>query len=159
MKIYKVTASGEYEEELTAEKIVGIIADMESEIFGSPWTREMIAESVIYPYETLAVCICDGDVAGYIIYSAPGDVADLHRVAVKPEQRRRGIAKELIDYMISDCKRDGADVDGIMLEVRASNHAARALYDRAGFEQISVRKDYYRNPVEDAVVMRKNTLA
>lgn len=161
MKIYKVTASVESAEalpkELTAEKLVGIITDLESEIFGSPWTRSMVAESVTYPYETLAVCICGGDLAGYIIYSAPGDTADLLRVAVKPEQRRRGIAKKLIDYMVSDCA--GKGDDGIMLEVRTSNRAARALYDRAGFEQISVRKDYYKNPVEDAVVMRKNITA
>lgn len=161
MKIYKVTASGDNAEalpkEMTAEKLVGIITDLESEIFGSPWTRKMVAESVTYPYETLAVCICGGDLAGYIIYSAPGDTADLLRVAVKPEQRRRGIAKKLIDYMVSDCADKGDD--GIMLEVRASNRAARALYDRAGFEQISVRKDYYKNPVEDAVVMRKNITA
>ena len=84
-------------------------------------------------------------------YSAVGE-ADITSIAVHPEYRRKGLALKLIEYfieMIPD------DAESIFLEVRESNAPAIALYEKCGFERLSVRKNFYSQPRESAVVMQK----
>ena len=74
-------------------------------------------------------------------------------IAVHPDFRRRGIAEELVVKLVEELKVRGNH--SLMLEVRASNEPARKLYDKMGFQQVGLRKNYYRNPKEDACILRK----
>jgi ribosomal-protein-alanine N-acetyltransferase len=84
-------------------------------------------------------------------YCAVGE-ADITSVAVKPDFRRKGLAKGLIEEFI---RLQSPATEDIFLEVRESNGAAVALYEKCGFERISVRKNFYSSPRENAVVMKK----
>ncbi len=90
---------------------------------------------------------------GFLAAMVNVDSADLLDIGVLPEHRRSGEAKALIEYMQKECKNSG--VDKIFLEVRTTNTAAISLYEKCGFEKISVRKDYYTAPKCDGIVMRK----
>ncbi len=81
------------------------------------------------------------------------DTADLLDIAVDENVRGRGIGSELMQFMCDECKR--RSVKEIFLEVRTTNDSAIALYKKFGFEQISIRKNYYSSPVCDGLVMRK----
>ena len=81
----------------------------------------------------------------------PQDEAEILRIAVDPDKRRRHIGSELLEEML-----DYGDNEGYIsffLEVRQSNAAARGLYEESGFELIGRRVDYYKDPVEDALIM------
>ncbi len=98
----------------------------------------------------------------YTIYQTDGgfcavmqnvDSADLLDIAVLPEKRGEGRAKALMQFMLNDLTKKG--VTQIFLEVRKSNESAIALYKKFGFEQISIRKNYYSEPTEDALIYRR----
>ncbi|MGK2348854.1 ribosomal protein S18-alanine N-acetyltransferase [Actinomyces sp. W5033] len=78
--------------------------------------------------------------------------ADLLTIATAPQARRRGVATRLLDHLLSQARRQGCE--HVLLEVRASNTGAQALYTRHGFEVLGVRRRYYTCPEEDALVMR-----
>lgn len=139
------------------------ILRIEQASFSAPWTRKMFeAELDGNPFGRLcAVRAGGGDgtpgaVAGYICYWVVFEELRLMNLAVDPSARRRGIASALLRYALADARECGARRG--VLEVRASNVAARALYERAGFRQIAVRAAYYTNPVEDAVIMAVDPL-
>jgi ribosomal-protein-alanine N-acetyltransferase len=90
-----------------------------------------------------------GEVAGFLVFQelAP-DQVEILNLAVSPAQRRKGAGKRLLDYLL------GLGAAEIFLEVRAANEPALAFYRRAGFQPAGRRPGYYRNPAEDAVVMR-----
>jgi ribosomal-protein-alanine N-acetyltransferase len=87
---------------------------------------------------------------GYAIYSVIADTAELLRIAVDPEHRGQGIASSIMEEMLG--KLDDSSADRIMLEVRSKNEGAIALYEKFGFKNIAARKDYYSNPVDDALI-------
>ncbi len=98
----------------------------------------------------------DGGVEGYAGLDHGGDVADVMTVAVVPHRRGRGLGDQLLGALLRRAADGGAGA--VMLEVRADNVAARRLYERHGFEEVSVRRRYYRQPGApdvDAVVMRR----
>ena len=94
-----------------------------------------------------------GRVVGYVVAWLVVDEAEVANVAVAPEVRGRGIGARLLDDALAAARDRGAAV--AYLEVRDSNAAARALYASRGFEQVGRRRNYYRKPVEDALVMRR----
>lgn len=94
-----------------------------------------------------------GDVVGYVVAWLVVDEAEVANVAVAPEVRGRGVGARLLDDALAAARDRGAAV--AYLEVRDSNAAARALYASRGFEQVGRRRNYYRKPVEDALVMRR----
>ena len=105
-------------------------------------TQWRVTDSLPYAVQ---VAERDGAVAGFSVYRATdADEWELLNIAVAPEFRRRGVARELL-----------AALPGgrIFIEVRASNMAARGLYESAGFRQVGVRRRYYHSPVEDGIVM------
>jgi ribosomal-protein-alanine acetyltransferase len=93
-------------------------------------------------------------IAGFAAFHRVMDEAELRNMAVAPAHQRRGIARALLAAGILALQATG--VSKLFLEVRASNHAAIALYTSAGFNRLHTRRDYYHNPEEDALVMACN---
>lgn len=96
------------------------------------------------------LAVADG---GFVAVMVNYDSADLLDIAVLPEHRKKGVASALMAFMEEECAARGVKM--IFLEVRESNLPAISLYEKCGFDKISVRKKYYSDPVEDAVIMRK----
>jgi len=94
----------------------------------------------------------DGTIAGYAGLDVAGDVADVMTIATAPGHQGRGTGRVLLTELVRRAAARG--VEAVLLEVRADNDAARRLYDRAGFEVISVRRRYYQPGDVDALVMR-----
>ena len=129
------------------------IAELEKLCFADPWSEKSIASELgnIWSYWVVAL---DGDrVVGYIGSQSSADETDVMNVAVHPDYRRRGIAESLIDVLILELKNRGSHA--LMLEVRDSNAPAIALYEKLGFQQVGLRKNYYHNPKEHARILRK----
>ena len=138
--------------EMKAEHVPQV-AQLEKICFSDPWSEMSIAHELesLWSYWLVAV---DGDtVAGYIGSQSSIDEADIMNVAVHPDYRRQGIAENLINTLVADLKKRGCHA--LLLEVRASNTPAITLYEKLGFAQIGCRKNYYRNPKEDALILRK----
>lgn len=89
--------------------------------------------------------------AGFGVMGLAGDDAEIESLAVGTAWRRRGIARRLCEDLLSWARTRGATV--VSLEVRVSNASARALYESLGLRQIALRRGYYRDPEEDALVM------
>jgi ribosomal-protein-alanine N-acetyltransferase len=93
-----------------------------------------------------------GGISAFCVLARAADEVEVHDVAVAPEARRRGLARALLAHALRDAARSGARV--AFLEVRASNVAARALYACLGFVETGRRRAYYREPEEDALLLR-----
>jgi ribosomal-protein-alanine N-acetyltransferase len=139
--------------ELMNEAHVAQIAQLEKRCFSDPWSENSI-RSELTGRLSLWVVALDGDtVAGYIGSQSVLGESDMMNVAVAPEYRRRGIAQALILELIRRLSQQGNR--SLMLEVRASNTPAITLYHKLGFAQVGRRPNYYRNPKEDALILRK----
>lgn len=118
------------------------------------WTLEDFYDSLTVESQYYFVAEKEGKIAGFAALYIMADCGDLVNIAVHPAFRRQGISCMLME-MLLETARDLA-LENITLEVRESNEAAIHLYLKYGFEKISTRKGYYRNPVEDADIMQKN---
>ena len=128
-------------------------AALEKLCFSDPWSEMSIASELQNIWAYWLVAVDEGMVAGYIGSQSTIDETDVMNVAVHPDWRRQGIAEKLIEQLIQELKNRGSHA--LMLEVRASNAPAIALYEKLGFCQVGLRKNYYRNPKEDALILRK----
>ena len=125
---------------------------IEIESFSVPWSREALEEELENPYAHYVVCTDGvGNVMGYIGSRIVLDSADITNVAVRPQYRRRGIARQLVGRMLEQMAAKG--VTGVLLEVRESNLPAQNCYAQAGFTVVGRRKNYYELPKEDALLM------
>ena len=106
------------------------------------------------PLSLWLVALEDDTVVGYIGSQTVYGETDMMNVAVHPDHRRRGIARILIEALMKDLKNYRGSTC-LTLEVRASNEPAKALYEMLEFRQVGLRKNYYRNPREDALILRK----
>jgi ribosomal-protein-alanine N-acetyltransferase len=95
----------------------------------------------------------DGTIAGYAGLDVTGDAADIMTIATAPAHQGHGIGRLLLDELVRRARLHGAEA--LLLEVRSDNTAARSLYDRNGFDVISVRRRYYQPGDVDALVMRR----
>jgi ribosomal-protein-alanine N-acetyltransferase len=137
---------------------IPVLASYEKLLFPySPWNtaqfKEEFAGIPITRY--MSVAEADNKIIGYcgVFLPAPGIEADILTVAVLPEYRRQGIAKEFMRQIEEWSKERGASA--MMLEVEQTNESAIELYKSLGYMKISVRMDYY-GPGKDAFVMRKD---
>lgn len=122
--------------------------------FAESWSYQSLYSALASGYDLL-LCEHDGDLAGYLLSLTVLDEVQIMQIAVAEAYRRQGLASAMTDKLI----RTGAGIRQVLLEVRASNRAARALYASLGFEQTGVRKGYYSPDAsgysEDAVLMSK----
>jgi ribosomal-protein-alanine N-acetyltransferase len=128
------------------------VVAIERASFSDPWSREMFRSEITMLDGSYArVVELDGRVAGYLLAILVLDEAHLGNLAVHPDHRRKGIAQRLLDDLLQTALRTG--VKRVTLEVRSSNREARNFYYRNAFIDVAIRKNYYRHPVEDAIVM------
>ena len=118
-----------------------------------PLERKSIASELENPLSLWLVAEENGQVWGYVGSQTVLDESDMMNVAVDPGFRRQGIARALIETLIAELSKMGSRC--LRLEVRVSNENARALYARMGFQQLGLRKNYYHNPKEDALILGK----
>lgn len=129
----------------------GILA-VDAETFERPWTREMYEwEATHSDVARFYVARAAGSVVAYCAGWVIFDELHINNLAVAPAWRRRGVASALLAFVLRDAAAEGAI--RATLEVRRSNEPARRLYERFGFGYAGVRPDYYREPVEDALVL------
>lgn len=142
--------------EMMTDAHVSQIAELEKLCFSDPWSEKSVASELKNPLALWLVALNGATVAGYIGSQSVGDEADMMNVAVHPDYRRQGIARELVTGLVSALAEKG--VHSLALEVRVSNAPAIALYEQLGFRQVGLRPNYYRNPKEDALILRKEWL-
>jgi len=131
---------------------VDCVAEAERVCFSDPWSRASIAGCIGCDFMRTYIAEDEnGDTVGYAITSIAADEAELLNIAVLAPYRRFGYGSELLAYILADMSKNGAA--NVWLEVRESNSAARALYEKFGFTAAGRRRRYYDNPREDAIVM------
>jgi ribosomal-protein-alanine N-acetyltransferase len=129
------------------------VAALEKLCFADPWSENSVASELNNDLALWLVAMNDDTVVGYIGSQTVAGETDVMNIAVHPDWRRRGIAQSLIECLVVELKNRGSEA--LMLEVRASNAPAIALYEKLGFRQVGRRPNYYRNPKEDALILRK----
>ena len=129
------------------------VAELEKICFSDPWSENSIASELDNQLAFWLVALEGETVAGYIGSQTVMDETDMMNVAVHPDFRRQGIAEALVNGLVDRLKAMGSHC--LTLEVRASNAPAISLYEKLGFSEIGRRKNYYRNPREDALILRK----
>lgn len=129
------------------------VAALEKICFSDPWSENSVAEELSNSLSCWLVCVENGTVLGYVGAQTVLGETDMMNLAVIPQARRRGIAESLILNLVEELKKQ--DSYCLSLEVRASNAPARALYEKLGFAKVGRRPNYYRNPKEDALILRK----
>lgn len=137
--------------ESMTEKHLDGIEELEKKSFAVPWSRAMFIQELNNPLATYFVLLMNGRVAGYAGMWVVLDEGHITNIAVDPDCRRLGAGRRLLEHLLSAGGKIGAD--SFTLEVRRSNKPALALYLSCGFEAAGIRKKYYSDNGEDAVIM------
>jgi ribosomal-protein-alanine N-acetyltransferase len=133
---------------------LGAIEAIERASYPTPWSRSMFASELAKPSSICIGAFRDGILAGYMIISRYVDAWHVMNIAVAEEERRHGIATRLLERMFELTA--GQERRGYTLEVRVSNKGAIKLYEQIGFRQRGVRRGYYTDNREDALIMWKD---
>lgn len=134
-----------------AERHLDTLVRLEQVCFSEPWTRAGLAEELENPAAVFAAAELGGETVGYAGMHCVCDECYVDNVAVFPEFRRKGVASALLSYLIDRAKeRNGVF---LTLEVRESNFPARETYAVFGFHEEGRRKNFYRSPSEDALIL------
>ena len=131
---------------------VSAVAAIERRAFTDPWSPSSFRDLVGEPRVIFTVAEVAGAVAGYSVVWTAADESELANIAVAPERRGQHLGRLLLDGALEAAHQGGATA--MYLEVRESNTVARALYASRGFEPVGRRRNYYRHPKEDALVLR-----
>lgn len=144
---------GEVAIRAAAEGDLDAIHAIECASFGDPWAFETFRGLLAHPPARMEVAVgAAGALLGYAVAWFAADEAEIANIAVAPDARRRGVGALLLERILRSAAAFGART--VFLEVRESNEEARKLYEARGFEIAGRRKRYYRQPDEDALIMR-----
>ena len=132
------------------ESHVCAVAELEKQNFSEPWSENSVRGELTNDLALWLVALDGDSVVGYVGSQTVLGEADMMNIAVADSHRRRGIARALVEELIARL-----DATMLTLEVRASNAPAIRLYESLGFRQVGLRKNYYRKPKEDALILRK----
>lgn len=126
---------------------------IEQGVFTDPWSGREFRDCVVSDAVFLVAVAAGGEgVAGYVVAHDAAGEGEILNLAVAPARHRRGVGRALVERVLAVLAARG--VSEVFLEVRESNAAAQALYGALGFREVGRRARYYRQPVEDAVVLR-----
>ena len=128
------------------------IAAVEAAAMASPWSVEQLAAELQHPAGLLLAALQDGQPVGYVDFRTVLSETELLRLVVLPDRQRQGMARSLLESGLVLLADQG--VQTCFLEVRSGNTPARLLYAQYGFVKVGTRPNYYRDPGEDAVLMR-----
>lgn len=146
------------------QKDLAAVAALEAQIFTEAWSLPLWEETLKSGGYDCQILEPDkpedrrepaGELMGYLCGQIILDEGELHRIAVRPDLQHRGYGQALLTDFLTRSERAGAA--NILLEVRAGNTPAIALYTKNGFTRIALRKNYYKNPKEDALILEKQT--
>ena len=135
------------------EQEIEEIAKIEAKVFSDAWSNKSILETYQQTQAMVAVAV-EENVVGYCILYIALDEGEIARIAVEPEWRKQGVGQGLLDYICDWCKQQG--VERLLLDVREGNDGARRFYEKYGFVIDGIRKSFYENPRENAVLMSGN---
>ena len=127
------------------------VAELEQLSFSIPWSYENLEQGLSNGLDLYLVWEENGMAAGYINFRILAGEGEIERVAVHPLLRGRGFGRKLMEAMVEYAS--GQGVRDITLDVRVNNQTAINLYESCGFVKEAIRKDYYREPTEDAIIM------
>lgn len=127
------------------------VADIEKEIFSTPWSQKSFQNAIENNHNVYYVAVIDDKIVGYIGIWGVADEGQINNVAVAKEYRNQGICTSILTKVMEECKDRG--VVAFTLEVRVSNEAAIRVYEKMGFKNCGIRKNYYKKPEEDAMIM------
>lgn len=137
-----------YSIRLSCEDDFDAIEEIEHQVFSNPWPPEAFSR-MLFPW---AFTLLYGkEVIGYIFYCGVKEEMVIVNFAVKPDFQGKGLGEYLLTETMRMMNKNG--VQRFYLDVRISNYKARRLYEKVGFQEIGIRKQYYNNPDEDALVM------
>jgi [ribosomal protein S18]-alanine N-acetyltransferase len=128
---------------------------IEQRAYPTPWSRAMFASELVKPTSICLGAFDGSELVGYIVNSRYVDAWHVMNVAVDPDHRRRGIATQLLQHLFELTQ--GDERRGYTLEVRISNDPAIRLYERLGFEPRGLRRGYYTDNREDALIMWRDS--
>ena len=130
------------------------IATLEKEIFSDAWSLKSLEETYEQKNAEIFAAKDQEKLIGYVIFYYVLDEGEIARIATAPALRRCGTATEMFRVLVDFCLEH--QIEKIMLEVRDSNESARRFYRKCGFTEDGIRKNYYENPKENAVLLSKN---
>ena len=133
------------------EDDISSIIKIERMSFSTPWSETAFLNEIYKPYALNKVALFKSDVVGYVCVNSIVNEGHILNLAVHPEFRRQGIALKLMKEVLKELKDKGCKF--VYLEVRVSSFGVRKFYEKLGFKVISIRRDYYQFPVEDAALM------
>ena len=132
---------------------IDTICQLEQICFSQPWSRQSLMSSLENPESYFIVAKLNKNIAGYAgMYTVAGQ-GYIYNIAVFPEFRNIGIGKNLLKHL--ELYSIEKKLEFISLEVRESNKIARSMYENSGFKYMGTRKNFYKNPVENAIIMTK----
>ncbi|MBR3692842.1 MAG: ribosomal protein S18-alanine N-acetyltransferase [Clostridia bacterium] len=128
------------------------LAVLERACFSEPWSEDGLREELANPLSSLWGVECGGEIVAYGGWQNVAGEGYVLNIGVLPAFRRRGLGACVMQKLLEEA---AATADFLTLEVRAGNIAAISLYEKLGFETVGKRRDFYRNPTEDAILMTK----
>ena len=138
------------------EEDVAAVAALEAANFSRPWSYEEFLKTLSDENYIVIIAKDEDELLGYCVLLCTGEEADITNVCTAPEARGKGVATGMMTALMEEGRSRG--VVEFFLEVRESNTPARGLYTKLGFEEIGLRKNYYEEPREHAVLMKKGIL-
>lgn len=135
------------------QKHIPKLVELEQCCFSQPWNEQNLSEELENHTAHFIVAECSGEVVGYMGIFTVCESCYVSNIAVFPAYRRQGIASLLIENACGIAAEN--DAESISLEVRPSNSGAIALYQKKGFEEVGLRRNFYRNPTEDGLILTK----
>ncbi len=129
---------------LTKEQL-SLVENAEREIFSDPWNRENILSHLSLSCQKSYVAFYDNTFCGYLFSTVIAGEGEVLRIATLPSFRRQGIGKKLLLQLL-------CETETVFLEVREKNSSARSLYESLGFFVVGTRKDYYKDPTDNAIL-------
>ena len=141
--------------EISSDDLIRGAVTCERQCFRNPWSMDMMSEHLASVGGIIFAAIVGGQVCGYVSAKLLPSVGEgeVYRVAVLPQFRRRGIAELMLRSVIKAAS--DSEIDRLFIEVRVGNAPARTCYEKLGWRQITMRKKYYHDPEEDAVIMER----
>lgn len=134
-----------------------VVMELERRAYKTPWSEDLFRRELTHDWSTILLALDpqqDGALLGFVIFWVVHDEIHILNVAVDPVHRRRGVARVLLEELLRRGR--GAGLALATLEVRISNEGAIRLYEGQGFHRVGIRKGYYVDEEEDAIVMVLN---